>query len=190
MFTWRYLRRNAPWDTNKTPPEVVAFLAEQPTPGRMLDLGCGTGTNVIYAAQRGWEAVGVDYVAQAISTARKKAKQAGMAIHVYQGDVTHLERLPLLPPFTYFLDIGCFHSLDAEGRRRYAVECHRLAAPDAVMMLYTSFPRPSSTRGTIGVTPEQIAEGFRDCFTIEREDYGEDSGAGWRRGWYWLKRSG
>lgn len=186
-FAWKYFRRNAPWDTKQTPPEVIEFIAQQPTPGRALDLGCGTGTNVMYLAQHGWEAVGVDYVPQAIFEARNKAKQSKGSVTFYHGDVTHLERLPLTPPFTYFLDIGCFHSLDEAGQRRYAEGCYHLAAPDAAMMLYTSFPRQTS-QGMLGVSPEQVEAAFHNLFTIEWCDYGTDSGGGWKRGWFWLKK--
>ena len=58
----RQYRRGAPrWDTGVTPPEVVeVFEGEDPPSGRALDLGCGTGTNVLYLARHGFEVVGVD----------------------------------------------------------------------------------------------------------------------------------
>ena len=42
-------------------------------PGRALDLGCGTGTTVLWLAQQGWTAVGVDFSSLAIESARRKA---------------------------------------------------------------------------------------------------------------------
>jgi cyclopropane fatty-acyl-phospholipid synthase-like methyltransferase len=62
-------------------------------PGRALDLGCGTGTNVIYLAEHGFDAFGVDISSRAVATTRRKIAQAGHAqkAHVYAGDVTRLE---------------------------------------------------------------------------------------------------
>jgi SAM-dependent methyltransferase len=184
-FTWRYRRGALPWDTGETPPEVKAFVAGA-TPGRALDLGCGTGTNVLYLADYGWQIVGVDFVEQAVEQARRKA--AGRdGVTFFQGDVTHLEQLPLYGPFDYLLDIGCLHSLTEEGQQRYAVQLARLARPGGCYMLYASQPRPSST-GQIGISPEAIAALFAPSFTVERQLLGDDSGGGWASGWYWLRR--
>ncbi|HET7089774.1 MAG TPA: methyltransferase domain-containing protein [Anaerolineae bacterium] len=49
------------WDTGLTPPEVIAEVENGRSPGRALDLGCGTGTHTIYLAQHGFSVVGVDF---------------------------------------------------------------------------------------------------------------------------------
>ena len=54
---------------NRTLVDVVASFE----PGRALDLGCGEGADVIWLAQRGWQATGVDIAETAISRARAAA---------------------------------------------------------------------------------------------------------------------
>src|SRR4030088_2327032 len=54
---WYWLPRRPPWDTGVTPPELERFMGSHP-PGRALDLGCGTGTNVVYLTRHGWTAGG------------------------------------------------------------------------------------------------------------------------------------
>jgi len=70
-FIERYKNQDAPWDTGITPPEIVAIAGELP-PGKAIDLGCGTGTNVRYLLEQGWTADGVDFVPQAIELAQAK----------------------------------------------------------------------------------------------------------------------
>ncbi|MFT4088836.1 MAG: methyltransferase domain-containing protein, partial [Gordonia sp. (in: high G+C Gram-positive bacteria)] len=69
------------------------FEREESThpPGRRraLDIGCGRGRHAVELAQRGWEVIGVDFVAAAIDDARARA--AGAAATFVVGDATDLE---------------------------------------------------------------------------------------------------
>ncbi len=124
-FQWRYLRGDTPWDTNVTPPEVVAFMARTP-PGRALDLGCGTGTNAVALALRGWRVTGVDFAPRAVAMARRKAAAAGVDAAFHTADVADLGFLP--GGFDYALDIGCLFTLAPADRRPYAEGLGRLVA--------------------------------------------------------------
>ena len=56
-------------------------------PGRVLDLGCGAGGNLIGLAQRGWTATGVDSSSKAIRSARISADNAQVTVRFLQGDM-------------------------------------------------------------------------------------------------------
>jgi SAM-dependent methyltransferase len=56
------------------------------TPGKVLDLGCGTGLHAIEFARRGWRVAGVDLSEEMIAKAKRRAAQAGLAIPFRQGD--------------------------------------------------------------------------------------------------------
>src|SRR6476660_4677670 len=93
-YRWMYRTGRTPWDTGVTPPEVVDLI-EGPSavaPGRAIDLGCGTGTNVRYLAEHGWDATGVDAVPAAIGRAMARLDGVSKA-RVVRGDVTELARL-------------------------------------------------------------------------------------------------
>lgn len=57
---------------------VLADTASGLMPGCVLDLGCGEGGDVLWLAQNGWTAVGVDISQAAIIRARAAAEAAGL----------------------------------------------------------------------------------------------------------------
>ena len=73
QFNFWYFR-NPPWDSGITPPELFEFIQSHPA-GRAIDIGCGTGTNVITLAKIGWQVTGFDFAARAIQLAKRKAKK-------------------------------------------------------------------------------------------------------------------
>lgn len=132
-FWWMYLRR-PPWDSGITPPELFDFIASHPA-GRAIDLGCGTGTNVLTLAQHGWQVTGVDFVPKAIRAAKRKLKAAKLHADLLVGDVTNLSGIT--GPFDLALDIGCFHGI--ENKSKYLDELNRLLARGGHWLLYGFF---------------------------------------------------
>jgi SAM-dependent methyltransferase len=140
---WYFSR--PPWDTGISPPELLEYIRQHPA-GRALDLGCGTGTNVLTLARAGWTVTGVDFVPRAVKTALRKVAAAGAQADVRFGDVTDLRGIT--GPFDLALDIGCFHSpLD---RRAYLVELRRLLAPGGHWLMYGFF-KPAAARAQPGL---------------------------------------
>lgn len=132
FYILSYLRR-PPWDTGISPPELMDFISQH-SPGRALDIGCGTGTNAITLAKHGWEVTGIDFIRRAIRSANAKAQQAGVKPDFRIGDVTQLEDLP--GPFDLILDIGCFHSLSKPGKNAYVSNLVNLLAREGSFLIY------------------------------------------------------
>jgi ubiquinone/menaquinone biosynthesis C-methylase UbiE len=176
---WYWLPGRRRWDTGVTPPEVERFVASHP-PGRALDLGCGTGTNVVYLARHGWHAVGVDFAGRAIWQARRKARAAGIESRsqYYVADVTRLSFLR--EPFDLALDIGCLHSLAVRDRAAYASELARLVRAGGTYLLYAFKPDTFRT----GLSREHVDETFAERFAI----VDVEEGAGRPSAWYTLSR--
>ena len=134
LFELQYLLGSPRWDTGISPPELIAHL-DQHHAGRAIDLGCGTGTNLITIASRGWDVTGIDVSFLAIRLAKQKAKAAGVSVHVQRGDVSRLEGIT--GPFDLALDIGCFHSLDEDKRVEYQKSILRVLHPGGIYLLYS-----------------------------------------------------
>lgn len=188
--SWRfdlyYLLGQTPWDTQVTPPEVVDLVAGGGMPaGQALDLGCGTGTNCIYLARHGWQAVGVDFSATAIQRARRKARRAGLDCRFHRADVADLAFLT--GSFDLVLDIGCLHSVPLDRRPAYAAGVAQLACPGGLYMLYAFTPLPGRAGAAYGIALDEVRDLFTPAFTVERREGGDDP-TGPSSAWYWLRR--
>jgi SAM-dependent methyltransferase len=132
------------WHLSRPSPELTAALDDGwlAGPGRVLDLGCGLGTEAGYLASAGWQAVGVDLSAAALTRA------AGLhpATRFLRAD---LRQLPFRRGcFDVLLDRGCFHYLAAGDRPRYAAEAERVLRPGAKLLLRASM-RAAGVRNDI-----------------------------------------
>ena len=130
---WYYF--NPPWDSGISPPELLDFIEKHP-PGNAIDIGCGTGTNVITLAQAGWKVTGVDFAPRAIKLAKRKTKRTGIEAELHVRDATKL--VGISGPFDLALDMGCFHGM---GNRKadYLAELERILAPGGHWLMYGFF---------------------------------------------------
>src|SRR6202171_219240 len=106
-----------PWDIGRPQPAIVRLAETGQITGSVLDVGCGTGENVLYLAERGFAASGVDGAPSAIRKARAKAKQRGLKASFEVSDALNLsvpER-----PFDTVIDSGLFHVFSDEDRHRF-----------------------------------------------------------------------
>jgi len=173
---WYWLPGKRRWDTGVAPPELERFVSSHPS-GRALDLGCGTGTNVVYLARHGWSAVGVDFAGRAIAKARRRARDAGVSCTFVVGDVT---RLDVVGPFDLALDLGCLHSIPIAGRAGYAAGLARVVRSGGTYLLYAFAPGPP----TFGLTADDVRATFADAFDV----VGVEEGKGRPSAWYTLVR--
>ncbi len=167
FFAFLYLLKNPPWDTGITPPEVYQFLEEN-SPGVALGLGCGTGTNALTIAEDGWKETGIDFVPQAIWSARRKARQAGLEDRVkFQiGDVLDLNSFEETQDLV--LDIGCFHSFSGIDIERYASNVLNHLSPGGSLLLYAHLKK--DPRSSHGVSEEDINVLGKLLTLVNRQD--------------------
>lgn len=177
MYRWW-----APWDAVGVRGELREFLdagrVDPQRHPRAIDLGCGTGANAVFLAERGFDAVGVDFSPVAIGLARERATTAGVAdrCQFVVGDLT-ADAIPgIAGPFDLLVDFGTLDDLDGDGRRAMADMVGRLSRPGSVFLLWCFHARTSelpllSFRGPSrlapGVEPGEEVELFGDRFEIE-----------------------
>jgi SAM-dependent methyltransferase len=106
----------APWDVGRPQPAVARLALEGRFSGSVLDAGCGTGENTLLVAALGLPVLGVDVAETALSMAREKAAERGVAAEFAWADALRLDRLERR--FDTVLDCGLFHSFDGDERPR------------------------------------------------------------------------
>lgn len=106
---------------------LAVVRAAVPAPGRLLDVGCGTGTFLHLARRHGWEVAGTEFSAFACGAARA----AGLSVH--EGEVWDAT----LPPQSFDV-VTSWHVIEhARDPRRVLEECRRLLRPGGWLFLAT-----------------------------------------------------
>jgi len=176
-FNLKYLSKPQ-WDTGVPAPELIRYIFGK-TPGSAIDLGCGTGTNLLYLAQQGWSITGLDYAPLAIEKAKKKLKKFQKTLLV--ADVTKLTDMDLPGPYDLGLDMGCFHNLSEAGRLRYVEGLEKWIRSNGVIMVYAFQPSESMDKG---ITKTDMIAYFRNSFDLINYEQGQ----GKPSAWYYFKK--
>ena len=184
VYELMYLVGFKPWDSGVTPPELVAAVEgpEALEPGRALDMGCGTGTNAVYLAKRGWEVTAIDAVGRPLRAARQKAEAADVSPRFVHGDVTKLPELGVGGGYGLVFDLGCLHSVPAERRDAYAAGVTAAAGPGATFLLFGF--APGAMRWAAGVSADELRARFPG-WELRDATLGTDRIESW---WYRLER--
>ncbi|HWG42751.1 MAG TPA: class I SAM-dependent methyltransferase [Gemmataceae bacterium] len=108
-----------------------------PQPGRLLDLGCGTGRLLLAMAQRGWWTLGVDLSTEMLRVAGDKAMSAGVVVHRLRANIAELDALA----DGSFDCVACLFStlgmvLGAAQRQRVVAQAFRLLRPGGRFILH------------------------------------------------------
>jgi SAM-dependent methyltransferase len=195
-YAWMYRFGVTPWErySDERRAQIGAMLdretEERPAgPGRALDIGCGRGQFTPELARRGWEAVGIDVVPEAIEAARRTGPPPGVAY--VQGDATDLPSAGL-GRFDLFVDIGCFQGLEPEQRVAQGRGVTALAAPEAVLLML-AFGPSRYQKMVEGVSRAEVEAAFPGWRLLSVED-AETAGLGWPMNrtspkWYRFRRS-
>ena len=165
IFNFWYFRK-PPWDSGISPPELLEFIQSHPA-GKAIDLGCGTGTNVVTLAHAGWQVAGVDFASKAIHIARQKIKGENVQADLQVGDVTKLKNIS--DQFDLVLDIGCFHSLTQQGMQDYLTQLDNILTPSGHWLMYGFF-KPSPLQSGPGLVEADIDRISSRFTLLSRED--------------------
>jgi SAM-dependent methyltransferase len=155
-----------PWDIGRPQPAFVELeRTGELKKGRTLDVGCGTGENVLYLAGNGFSVIGVDLSSRAVATAKAKAVERKLKADFRTGNALSLDFKDGL--LDNVIDSGLFHTFKDNDRPRYAREIARVLVPiGKYFMLCFSEDEPTEWGGPRRVSRAEIETTFSPSFKI------------------------
>jgi len=153
-----------PGDIGRPQPAIVRLAETGQITGSVLDVGCGTGENVLYLAEHGYAAAGVDGAPTAIKKARAKAKRRGLNASFEVGDALNLptpER-----QFDTLIDSGLFHVFSDDERPRFRESLGRVVRSGGTYFLMCFSDHQPGDWGPRRVTQAEIRAVFGDGWRV------------------------
>lgn len=173
----RYADETTPWDSGLVSRELVRALDDwNLTEGRALELGCGSGTNSIHLAERGFATTAVDVAPLAIERARAKAAEAGVEIDSQLADVCAWRTTG--ESFDLLFDRGCFHCVRSVNLYGYLDTVRSVTRPGCRALFLTGNADREDVGGPPVLDIETIGRELEPLFVIDeiRRFHFEDPG--------------
>lgn len=174
-----------PWDLGRPQPTIIEIEKDGKIKGRVIDIGCGTGENALYLAEKGYSVWGIDRVDAAIEEARKKMKERGLSAVFLTGDALELANLGEC--FETVVDFGLFHTLSDEDRLRMESTLSRVMNSGGLYHMVCFSEYVPGERGPGRVTREEIRAVFQKGWEIQSQDLVRHETSyepGWAPAWH------
>jgi len=141
---------------------------------RVVDMCCGSGTDAIYLASRGFDVTAIDVAPTALGTALEKARKARVSV---QWMVANILEPPDLKPFDFIYDRGCYHVVRDQNLTAYLETVRRFSHPGTQFLLLATRGDEKSREDLSGgehsggvhsgVTEEELRFDFLALFDVE-----------------------
>lgn len=151
------------WEIGR-PQQAILDVAEQIT-GSVLDAGCGTGENALFFANRRQQVTGIDFLAEPITLAKRKAAERGVTATFLVMDALALQELPQV--FDSAIDSGLFHVFSDDDRRRYVEGLASVLQPGGRLFLLCFSDAEPGDQGPRRISRQQIEDAFAEGWAIE-----------------------
>jgi len=157
------------WHYDHPSPELAALVScGLIKPGaRVLEVGCGAGTDSIYLARAGVRVTGWDISRTAIDLAREAARTAGVQVSFQRVDIFS----PMVPRTNVdaVIDRGCLHNIPHEQWSEFSRRVYRfLNKGDGLYFVRGSREARVGQQIFTPITSENVNSGFSARFSWTR----------------------
>jgi SAM-dependent methyltransferase len=163
-FTDRYLRGETPWDSGTPDEELLRVLSAGKLTGKtVLEFGCGTGTNAVELARRGFVVTAVDIAEPAIRIARDKARAAAVTVDFRVADVL---KDNLGGPYDILFDRGVYHCVRTIDLKRFQEFLRKSTRPGSWWLSMAGNAKEDTDPGPPVVSEDEIRAELGPLFDI------------------------
>ena len=111
----------------------------------VLDLGCGTGNDVLRLVQQGFTVIGVDFSDEAVQQGRSKAEKLGLSAQFVVADMA--KRLPFdSATFDAVMSNVAIHMFSDRITRELFKEIRRIVRPNGLFVFHVNSTEDASVR--------------------------------------------
>lgn len=151
------------WEIGR-PQQAFIEVADKIT-GSILDSGCGTGENAFFFASRGQKVTGIDFLAEPITIAKRKAGERSLSVTFLQKDALTFKEWS--ERFDNVIDSGLFHVFSDDDRRRYVDGLSTVLKPGGRLFLLCFSDAQPGDQGPRRVSRQEIEDTFAEGWMIE-----------------------
>ena len=163
-FADRYLKGETPWDSGMPSEELLRILATGKWTGKtVLEFGCGTGTNAVELARRGFVVTAVDIAEPAIRMAKDKARVAGVTVDFRVVDVL---KDGVGGPYDILFDRGVYHCVRTVDLKRFQEFLRKSTLPGSWWLSLDGNSKEDTEPGPPVVSEEDIRVELEPLFDI------------------------
>ena len=153
------------WDIGRPADELQQVVAGGKVPHcRVVDMCCGSGTDAIYLASKGFDVTAIDVAPTALGQALEKGRKAKVSVKWMVADIL---APPDLKPFDFIYDRGCYHVVRDQNLTAYIETVRRFSHPGTQFLLLASRRDEQSGGEHSGVTAEELRFDFLALFDVE-----------------------
>ncbi|MCX7918965.1 MAG: class I SAM-dependent methyltransferase [bacterium] len=145
--------------------QINEFLARYSIPQhcRILELGCGAGNIVLYLAERGYEAFGIDLSPEAIAWAEEKKTLLGLSATFSLGNIIELADYST-DYFDCIIDGECLQMVIGSDRKQCLSNICRVLKP-AGLFVAAALLLNESLQDRYYINPDNIFDPQTQCLT-------------------------
>lgn len=163
-FAANYASGDMPWNCRYASPDLVRAIESGQLPGKtVLETGCGTGSDAIELARRGYKVTAIDMVEKAVAMARERAAQAGVSIDFRAGDVLKAD---LGGPYDVVYDRGVYHYLRRIDLPGFQAILKRATRPGSLYLTLAGNAKEQAEFGPPRVFEHEIRADLEPLFEI------------------------